>query len=146
MKKKEISIVGFNINENELAKIEEESNKNKEKVKGRRPPCIQTITKERKSNTHGAALEISNYKALKLMLDDQIIKEKDFGKIFPNSFIEFNIKHTWSTSKTGKKIEKTYFYFPKGMIENHQIVVRYRQKMQEIIYEIKLEEKLDIEI
>lgn len=130
MSKNEIIIPGFNKNEEtEILK------------KGRKTPNIQTDVRNAESQKDGRALTIRDYKALMIFLDGTEIKEDNFIKLFPNAYKQFNIKKTIKTER-GKAVVEIYLYFPMKMIQEHEIRVRYRQKMKEIIYNVIAEENV----
>ena len=128
MTKNKISILGFNKNAN--------SEIGKEDL--RKPPIIRKEVRNAVAQKDGRALTIKDYKALIIFLDGTEIKEDNFIKLIPNIYKQFNIKKVIKTEK-GRAVVETYLYFPIEMIQEHQIKVRYRQKMREIVYNVILE-------
>lgn len=110
---------------------------NKAKRQGRRTPTIVKETREIVGTENGKSLELTNCKAYKIIIDNQIYEEKDFKKLFPNRYNSFNIKKTYRSKESREKTcfeEVLYFYFPIQMIQDHSIKVVCRKKMLEITY------------
>ncbi len=128
---------GFLIQEEIKSKVN-----SKDEKKGHKQPKINELKeKTLKGNSDGSkALKAENAKAIRIIIDGVEYSEKEFAMLFPNKYLKFNIKRDFLETKEIKgklvAIKSVYFYFPAEMIAEHEIIVKYRKKMDLYTYNI----------
>lgn len=89
---------------------------------------------------YGVPISIKDIRGLAIEIDGSKIDQKDFKKIFPTHYQQFNvsISENLKTTKAGK-LERTkdfYMYFPKEMLEERAIKVFYRKRKEPQVQQI----------
>ncbi|MEL1136270.1 hypothetical protein AAC978_13900 [Desulfitobacterium sp. THU1] len=113
------------------------------KPKLKKPPQIEKKVHYRKWGDAGVGIEISNYWVFRLEINGITIDEKDFEKLFPTVYKQFNIRTELKTNpKTNDFQNSVYLYFPRPMLEDMQIKIIYRdlrKKMLQHIYDLTVD-------
>ncbi|AGA67691.1 hypothetical protein Desdi_0131 [Desulfitobacterium dichloroeliminans LMG P-21439] len=115
------------------------------KPKPKKPPQLQKKIHYRKWGDAGVGIEISNYWVFRLVINGITIDEKDFEKLFPTIYKQFNVRTELKTNpKTGDFQNTIYLYFPRQMLEDMEIRIIYRdlkKKMLQHIYDLTVDKE-----